>query len=184
MRNSILIEVKDIALADFTNKLPLPDLIEDMPGGIRIFFNDIEEVAAFQQQIAVEEAPLEVANPENKIKEKINAELIKAIADNCVILESVKAYAKALFQFIFKREGHRQDKLVILHDMLAEILKSSNSIELEQAIKAATFELGPLLLNHNLTFYFFAHNDVDYNFEKIKNQLLKELEIQKLKLGS
>lgn len=181
MRNSILIEVSDVAVHDFDSAVPVPELIENMEGGVRIFFNDIEEVKTYQDSIKIEDE--QSADQPNEVKQKINAELTKAIEDNKVILDSIKAYAKALFQFVFKREGHREDKLVIVNDMLEGILKSANSVELEQSVREATFELGVLVLNHNLTFYFYAHNDVDYNFEKIKNQLLKELEILKLNLA-
>jgi hypothetical protein len=175
MRNSILIEISNVDINDFDNQLPAPEFIESMADGVRILFYDIDALQQYQDRLLTGDGDKEEGTAHNDIKNRVNDELIKALDENQVVLDSIKAYAKALFQFIFKREGHRQDKLVILDDMLAGMQETTNNLELEQAVKDATYELGTVLLNHNLTFNTYAHNDVDYNFEYIKNQLIKDL---------
>jgi len=182
MRNSILIEISDVNINEFGQQLPAPEFIESMPGGVRILFYDIDALKSYQDSLSIEENQQEEAELKADVKRKVNNELIIALEENQIVLDSIKAYAKALFQFIFKREGHRQDKLVILDDMLEGIQETTNNMELDKAVKDATYELGTVVLNHNLTFNNYAHNDVDYNFEHIKKQLIKDLNALKTAL--
>lgn len=179
MRNSILIEISDVDINDFDGQLPVPEFIENMPGGVQILFYDIDAVKQYQNSLSAGNGSGEEVVEPTEIINKINAELSKALDENQVIVDAIKAYAKALFQFVVKREGHRQDKLVILEDMLAGMQEAANNIELEKAIKESTYELGAVVLNHNLTFNTYAHNDVDYNFEQIKEQLIGDLNVLK-----
>lgn len=188
MRNNIIIEIGGVYLSDFDNKLPSPVLIEDMDGGVRVLFNDISELNHYQDSLFEgdqSEGLAEAADDQRKeVKEKINKELNKALSDNKAVLDAIRAYAKALFSFIFKGEGHRQDKLFIVDAILTGIQDSANSLELGASIKEATYELGTLVLDHRLTFYNYAHNDVDYDFDKIKAQLTRELNELKTSLGN
>lgn len=179
MRNSILLEISDVNINDFDSKLQVPEFIESMDGGVRILFYDIDAVKHYQDSLLLGNDQPGGLDHKNEVKDKINNELIKALDDNQVVLDSIKAYAKALFQFVTKREGHRQDKLVILDDMLTGMQEATNNIELEKSVKEATYELGTMVLNHNLTFNIYAHNDVDYNFEQIRDQLINDLTVLK-----
>jgi len=179
MRNSILIEISDVYISDFDNKLKAPEFIESTPEGVRILFYDIDALKQYQDSLLLADEQLEELDQPVGAKGKINKALINALQDNQVVLDSIKAYAKALFQFVFKREGHRQDKLVILNDMLTGMQETTNSWELENAVRESTYELGDLVLNHNLTFNTYAHNAIDYNFEQIRNRLITELQVLK-----
>jgi len=175
MRNSILLEINDVHINDFDQKLQVPEFIENMDGGVRVLFYDIDALKQYQENILSGDDQADGLDEKRELKNKINAELVAALNDNQVVLDSVKAYAKALFQFVTKREGHRQDKLVILDEMLAGMQEALNNWELDKAVSEATYELGTVVLNHNLTFNTYAHNDVDYNFEQIRNQLIIDL---------
>ena len=175
MRNSILLEIKDVKITDFDQKLQAPEIIESMDGGVRVLFYDINAVKHYQDSLLSGDNSAEVPDHKNEVKTKINIELIKALDEHQAVLDAIKAYAKALFQYVTKREGHRQDKLVILDDMLASMKEAKNNWELEKSINEATYELETMVLNHNLTFNTYAHNDVDYNFELIRNQLINDL---------
>jgi len=174
MRNNILIEIRDVTINDFSGGVPSPEFLEEMDGGVRILFNDITELKQYQDSLLAGNTE-DAVEDSNTVTQRINTELQKSLDDNQVVLDSIKAYAKALFQFVTKREGHRQDKLIILDEMISGMPESSNNWELENTIKEAAYELGTMVLNHNLTFSTYAHNDVDYNFDQIRNQLVKDL---------
>lgn len=175
MRNSILIEIGDVYLSDFDNKLLAPEFIESMEGGVRILFHDINGLNQYQESILIESGSDE-ADPKNETKAKIKKELNRALHANQAVLEAVKAYAKALYSFVFTGDGHRKDRLFIFDTMLTGIKESTNSWELEQAIADATFELGPLALDRRLTFMSYVHNSIDYNFDKLKDRLIGDLQ--------
>jgi hypothetical protein len=64
---------------------------------------------------------------------------------------------------------------MILDTVIADVQESDNSLELQKAVIDATFELGDLSKNDKSKFDDFAHNESDFYFDKIKNELLKEL---------
>lgn len=100
--------------------------------------------------------------------------------ENQIVLDSIKSFANVLFYFIFNAEAHRQDKIAIFDTLVAGIRETTNSWELENAIQDATYELGVFAFNHKLTFYNYAHNQGDFNYDKIKNRLIKDLTVLKL----
>lgn len=175
MRNSILIEISDVYVSDFDDKLLAPEFIESMEGGVRILFHDINGLNEYQDSILIENESDE-ADLKNEAKVKIKKELSRALHANQAVLDAIKVYAKALYSFVFKGDGHRKDRLFIFDTMVAGIEESTNSWEFEQAIVDATFELGPLALDRRLTFMNYAHNSIDYNFDKIKDRLISDLQ--------
>jgi hypothetical protein len=181
MRKQILLEVNDIYPSDF-HSFPAPQMMESMEGGVRILFNNTDEMRGYQQQIQVV-ADLGPENQQhNQAVGRLTLAFNRVLLDEQRVIDSVKAFARALFAFIFNAEAHRQDKLAIYEAMVSAIRETTNSWELDKSIKASTYELGILTYNHNLTFYNYAHNQVDFDFEKIKERLLKELLILKLSL--
>lgn len=182
MRNTIVLDVDGVYTTDFNQKLSAPELMESREGGITILFNDIEELKAYRDHLPAQEEGAIANEQEAAVKAKLISSLNKVMRDNQSVLDATKAYAQAVFAFIFNAEAHRQDKLLIFESMIAEISDSSNSWELEKAIQDSTFELGIPEFNHKITFYNYAHNEADYSFEKIKSRLMKDLLGLKLSL--
>lgn len=52
MRNTIVIEVDQVFLTDFTDKVAAPALIESTEGGVTILFNDIDDLSNYQQSLS------------------------------------------------------------------------------------------------------------------------------------
>lgn len=181
MRNSILIEISEVDINEFNNKLLTPEFIEAMDGGVRILFHDMNSLNEYQASLKQPE-DTEETDPQDEVIAKVNKALNNALNANRAVLDSVKAYAKALYSFVFTGDGHRKDRLFIFDTMVADIEESTNSWELEKAVADATFELGPLALDRRLTFMNYAHNIVDYNFDKLKDQLIGDLKQLRLKL--
>jgi hypothetical protein len=182
MRNTIVLEVDDVYLNDFDNKVSAPELIDERTGGVTILFNDIEELKAYRDQISAAEDESLAESDRNKAKVKLIPVLNKAMRENQVVVDAIKSFAQAVFGFIFNAEAHRQDKLAIFETVLADIREATNSWELETAIQEGTFEIGIPEFNHKITFYNYAHNQIDYDFQKIKNRLIKDLLMLKVSL--
>lgn len=182
MRNTVVIEVNNVFLTDFDSKLPAPALIESSEGGVRILFDNIDDLKNYQESLIAEEGESAEAAQRNEVISKINKSLNQAVRDNHAVVDAIKAFANVLFYFIFDADAHRQDKLMIFEAMIAGIRETTNSLELEDAIQETTYELGVLAFNHKITFYNFAHNHAEYSYEKIKNRLIKDLLVLKLSL--
>lgn len=154
-----------------------------MEGGVRMLFNNTDELKDYKEQLSLINAETAENEQRNQVISKLNSAFNRALRDEQAVIDSIKAFADVLFSFIFNAEAHRQDKLDIYEEIVRGIRETSNSWELEESIKAATHELGILTYDHRLTFYTYAHNQIDFNYEKIKNRLLKELLILKLGLS-
>jgi hypothetical protein len=177
MKNSIAISIDGVYLGDFDKKIPAPQFIEDNEDGVTFLFDDINELRQYKDSL-----PEDDESEASVLIGKINKELNKALSDHKIVLDSIKEYAKGLFQFIFTGEGHRNDRQHIFENVIAGIEESSNSWELEQAVKDSTFELGVFALNHKSRFMSFAHDHLVYNFDKIKEKLLSDLKELRLAL--
>ena len=182
MRNTIVLEVNDVFLTDFSDNIPTPVFIESTETGVRILFDDIDELKSYQQTLLAEQDNTAASDESVAVKAKLKSALKTALREHLAVLESITAYANALFHFIFNAEAHRQDKINIFDAMMDEIREAGNSWELEKSIKESTYELGETAFNHKLTFYNYAHNQVDFNFEKIKSRLIKDLMVLKISL--
>ncbi|WP_316787714.1 hypothetical protein [Pedobacter frigoris] len=183
MKNTIILEVKDVFVTDFSINLPAPPLMESMEGGIRILFNDITEMKKYQEALLLLQDQQDENIQQKQAIAKLQSVFNHTLLDNQIVLDSIKAFAGALFSFIFNAEAHMQDKIIIFEAMVQDIRESTNSWELEKSLRSSTHELGILPFDHTLTFYNFAHNQIDYNFGKIKDRLIKELTILKLGLN-
>lgn len=177
MRNSIAISIDGVSTSNFGNKIPAPQFIEDNEEGVTFLFDDINELRQYKDSL-----PEDDESETSVLLGKINKELNKALLDHKIVLDAIKEYARGLFSFIFTGEGHRNDRQHIFEDVLAGIEESSNSWELEQAVKDSTFELGVLALNHKSRFMSFAHDHQVYNFNKIREKLLSDLKELRLTL--
>ncbi|TDQ11516.1 hypothetical protein [Pedobacter metabolipauper] len=175
MRNTIIIEANNVLLTDFDSKLLAPAFIESTEGGVRILFDDIDDLKNYQQSLLAGSDQTDETDQKNEIRSKLNALLNKALLDHQMVLDAIKSFAHALFSFIFKADAHRQDKIVIFNTMIEGIRETTNSWELEKSLQESTYELGVPVFNHKLTFYNYAHNQIDFNYEKIKNRLIKDL---------
>jgi len=183
MKNTIELEITDVFLTDFSTIMPAPALIESMEVGIRVLFNDINELKKYQETLLLLQNASDEHTQQNQLISKLNSGLNQALLDNQTILESINAFAEALFSFIFSAEAHRQDKITIFETMVEGIRESTNSWELQDSLKISTHELGIFAFDHRLTFYNFAHNQTDFNYDKIRDRLLKDLAILKLELN-
>jgi len=183
MRNTIVLEVNDVFLTDFDSKLSAPLLIESREGGVRILFSDIDELIEYQKSLQLDQDQTDKPTRQNDVKSKLNLSLNQALRDHQIVLDSIKKFADTLFSFVFGADAHRQDKLVIFDNLVAGIRETTNSWELKESIKEATYELNIPDFDHKLTFYDFAHNQVDFNYENIRNRLIKDLLILKLGLN-
>lgn len=182
MRNTIVLEVASVFLTDFDDKLTAPEFIESKEGGVRVLFNGLDELKDYQKYILSDHDETSESFQRNEVRSKLNLAINQALLDNQVVLDAIKTFADVLFSFVFNAEAHKQDKIVIFNTLIEGVRETTNSWELEESIKESTYELGTLTFNHKLTFYNFAHNQVDFNYEKIKNRLIKELLILKLGL--
>jgi hypothetical protein len=182
MRNIIVIEVDNVFLTDFDSTLSAPALIESKDGGVRMLFGDIEELINYKETIFPDKDTAEETIPQHaNVKSKLSLPIYQALRDNQVVLDAIKSFAHTLFSFVFDADAHRQDKIDIFNNLVEAITETTNSWELEKAIHESTYELGVLIFNHKITFYNYAHNQVDFDYEKIKNRLIKDLLLLKFK---
>jgi len=172
MRNTIEIIVENIGLSDFNSKLPAPALVEENGGGVLILFSDMDELSTYANSLIL---PVDQSDEHLRARTALQKALDKVLDENQVVIKSIKAFAKSLASFIFDAEAHREDKLAIFDSLLENIRTCLNSWELESAIKDSIFELGVQTFDPRLDFYQYAHNEADFNFEQIKNRLIKDL---------
>lgn len=173
MRIEIEVPVAGVYIADF-DQIAAPAFLEESEDGVKLSFLGIEALKSYQSELLVED---EAAGFEgrNEIRAKIKKELKKAISENLAIMDSIRNYAEALFTFVYDREGHREDKKQILNNLIENITFTENGLELEEAVKESTYELGPLVLSYKLTFKNYSFNTLDFDFQAIKEQLVADL---------
>ncbi|CAM4309153.1 hypothetical protein SAMN06265348_110241 [Pedobacter westerhofensis] len=174
MIKDIIIEIEGVHISDFNTELPEPPFTEATEGGISIMFTDIDELKSYHSSLVAQDDAEGDAAPK-PLQVKIAAAVKKGIRRNEMVLDAIRTYAESLFSFIFNADAHRKDRLMILDTVIADVQESDNSLELQKAVIDATFELGDLSKNDKSKFYDFAHNESDFYFDKIKNELLKEL---------
>ena len=174
MRIEIEVPVAGVYISDF-DQIAAPAFLEESEDGVKLSFLGIEALKSYQSELLVED---EAAGFEgrNEIRAKIKKELKKAISENLSIMDSIRNYAEALFTFVYDREGHREDKKQILNNLIENITFTENGLELEEAVKESTYELGPLVLSYKLTFKNYSFNTLDFDFQAIKAQLVADLE--------
>lgn len=174
MRIEIEVPVPGIYRADF-NQIAVPAFLEESEEGVKLSFLGIEALKSYQAALltADEETGFE---GRNETRAKIKKELKKAISEHLSIMDSIRTYAEALFTFVYDREGHREDKKQILNNLIENITFTENGLELEEAVKESTYELGPLVLSYKLTFKNYSFNTLDFDFQAIKGQLVADLE--------
>ncbi|MBB6272191.1 hypothetical protein HDF26_002648 [Pedobacter cryoconitis] len=174
MRIEIEVLVSGIDIKDF-DQIAVPAFYEEIEDGVKLSFLGIESLKNYQAELLVAD---EAAGFEqrNEIRAKIKKGLKKAISEHLGVMDSIRAYAEALFTFIYDREGHREDKKQILNNLIENITFTENGLELEEAIKDSTYELGPLVLNYRLTFKNYSFNNLEFDFLAIKEQLIADLE--------
>ncbi|RAJ37082.1 hypothetical protein [Pedobacter cryoconitis] len=174
MRIEIEVPVTGVYIADF-DQIAAPAFLEESEDGVKLSFLGIEALKSYQAELLVED---EAAGFEgrNEIRAKIKKELKKAISENLAIMDSIRNYAEALFTFVYDREGHREDKKQILNNLIENIGFTENGLDLEEAVKESTYELGPLVLSYKLTFKNYSFNTLDFDFQAIKGQLVADLE--------
>ncbi|WP_367866320.1 hypothetical protein [Pedobacter sp. WC2423] len=174
MRIEIEVPVAGVYITDF-DQIAAPAFLEESEDGVKLSFLGIEALKSYQSELLVED---EAAGFEgrNEIRAKIKKELKKAISENLSIMDSIRNYAEALFTFVYDREGHREDKKQILNNLIENITFTENGLELEEAVKESTYELGPLVLSYKLTFKNYSFNTLDFDFQAIKAQLVADLE--------
>ena len=174
MRIEIEVPVAGVYISDF-DQIAKPAFLEESEDGVKLSFLGIEALKSYQSELLVED---EAAGFEgrNEIRAKIKKELKKAISENLSIMDSIRNYAEALFTFVYDREGHREDKKQILNNLIENITFTENGLELEEAVKESTYELGPLVLSYKLTFKNYSFNTLDFDFQAIKAQLVADLE--------
>lgn len=174
MRIEIEVPVTGVYIADF-DQIAAPAFLEESEDGVKLSFLGIEALKSYQAELLVED---EAAGFEgrNEIRAKIKKELKKAISENLAIMDSIRNYAEALFTFVYDREGHREDKKQILNNLIENIAFTENGLDLEEAVKESTYELGPLVLSYKLTFKNYSFNTLDFDFQAIKGQLVADLE--------
>lgn len=174
MRIEIEVPVAGVYITDF-DQIAAPAFLEESEDGVKLSFLGIEALKSYQSELLVED---EEAGFEgrNEIRAKIKKELKKAISENLSIMDSIRNYAEALFTFVYDREGHREDKKQILNNLIENITFTENGLELEEAVKESTYELGPLVLSYKLTFKNYSFNTLDFDFQAIKAQLVADLE--------
>lgn len=171
MIKDIIIEIEGVHLTDFNTKLVQPPYTEATENGISIMFTDVEELKSYHNSLVSQDD----AEQPDEIKTKIAAAVKKALRRNETVLDAIRTYAESLFSFIFNADAHRKDRLMILDTLIADVQDSNSGLELQKAVIDATFELGDLSKNDKSKFYDYAHNEMDYYFDKIKAELLKEL---------
>jgi hypothetical protein len=174
MIKDIIIEIEGVYITDFGTKSPRPLFAEATEGGISMMFTDIDELKSYHDSLLPQEDPEGDEQP-NEIKSKIAAGVKKALRTNRNVLDAIRTYAESLFSFIFSADAHRKDRLLILDTLIADVQDANNRLELEKAIIDATFELGDLSKIDKSKFYEFAQNEADYYFDKIRDELVKEL---------
>ena len=170
MIKDIIIEIEGVYITDFNTQLVKPPFTEATEEGISMMFTDIDELKSYHESLL----PADGEQP-NEIKSKVAAAIKKALRSNKNAMEAIRTYAESLFSFIFNADAHRKDRLLILDTLIADVQESGSSLEMQKAIIDATFELGDLSKNDKSKFFEYAHNEVDYYFEKIKAELVKEL---------
>jgi len=174
------IEVTGVFNGDFDQKLPAPSEVEETENGVKLMFFGIEELRAYQSALLAVELPEDA--DQYKLRVKINKELKKALQEYYDVKDAIKAYADALFNFIYSADAHRKDKRNILEEMLKDLQVATNDWELEKAIKDATFELGVLSLDHRLTFRKYSGNHSEFDFVTLRDRLITELNTLKAAL--
>lgn len=167
------IEVTGVFSGDFDHQLLAPSEVEETENGVKLVFFGIDELRAYQSALLAVELPEDA--DQYKLRTKINKELKKALQEYYDVKDAIRAYADALFNFIYGADAHRRDKRNILEEMLKDLQESSNDWELEKAIKDNTFELGALALDHRLTFRKYSGNHNDFDFVTLRDKLIKEL---------
>jgi len=174
MRLEIEVPVSGVYIKDF-DKVAVPAFCEETEDGVKLSFLGIDALKDYQAELLIndEEAGFE---QRNEIRAKIKKELKKAISEHLAIMDSIRAYAEALFTFIYDREGHREDKKQILNSLIENITFTENGMELEESVKESTYELGPLVLSYKLTFKNYSFNNLEFDFQAIKEQLVADLE--------
>jgi len=173
MKLSIEIDIAGVYISDFTNKIPVPELITETADGVELIFFGIDALKLYQAELMREDIA-EGADQRNEVRAKVNRLLNRALKENLDARNSIKTYAASLFNFIYEADAHRMDKKNILEDMLSGIEASEQNWELEKAVKDSTFELGIVPLSQRLAFEKYA-NDIEYDFSAIKAQLITEL---------
>lgn len=174
MIKDIIIEIEGVHLTDFNTKLVQPPYTEATENGISMMFTDVEELKSYHSSLLSLQDSEDTEQP-TVTNTTIAAAVKRALRRNETALDAVRTYAELLFSFIFNADAHRKDRLLILDTVIADVQEANDGLELQKAIIDATFELGDLSKNDKSKFYDFAHNEVDFYFDKIKAELLKEL---------
>lgn len=186
MRLKTEVDVIAVYTTDFDTLLPVPAAIEGqesisaIEGGVKLTFSGIDSLMNYTELLKEEDSV--EAEQKDSAKDKVKKELKRAIREYHSVLESTRAYAKRLFDFIYDTDAHREDKRNILNELIENIIPSENDAELEQAIQDATYELGPLPLDYKSTFRNYSRNYEEFDFLQIRDLLVKELNALKATL--
>lgn len=174
MKKDIIIEIAGVYLTDFDTQLVAPQYTEDIETGIIVMFPDMDGLNSYHTSLQ-SDTDAEGDGHKEVVKDKIIGGLKKVLYHNQIVHDEIRNQADLLVEFIFNSEAHRQDKLMILDTMIADIKEANDSWELQKAIRDATFELGEITENPKSNFYEYASNENEYYFDKIKDKLIQEL---------